>query len=367
MEEDSEFSNLSAFSSESDDDVEIFNDIVEIRQNNENYLRMIVPQYSEQVFLEHFRVSRNVIEALTASFQGSEYYKYHSGQNGKISAQDQLLIYLWYIGHQTASFRDVADRFDISKSSLERIIVRITYFLSNKSNSIIKWPNNEEKVDIERHFRRKGFPNVVGVIDGCHIKIDKPSLDPDSYINRQGYYSVQMQAVCDHTMKITDIFVGFPGSVHDSRVFKRSSLSRTMQQKCGDNMYIIGDSGYPLRVHLLTPFQNRGQLTSRQSNYNSVLSRNRYIIEHCFSRLKQKFRQLYHLKLRNIRLITHMIRACCVLHNISLNDEFIMNESDPVQHEIVRNVPEGDDTDSEDEVGDGDAVQIRNNVMNMLR
>lgn len=199
MEEYSDFSNLSGFSSESDDDAEIFNDIVEIRQNNENYLRMIVPQYSDQVFLEHFRVSTNVIEPLTTSFEASEYYKYHSGQNGKISAQDQLLIYLWYIGHQTASFRDVADRFDISKSSLERIIVRITYFLSNKSNSIIKWPNNEEKVDIERHFR-KGFPNVVGVIDGCHIKIDKPSLDPDSYINRKGYYSVQVSTIVQHSI-----------------------------------------------------------------------------------------------------------------------------------------------------------------------
>ncbi|XP_057658182.1 putative nuclease HARBI1 [Diorhabda carinulata] len=134
--------------------------------------------------------------------------------------------------------------------------------------------------------------------DGSHIKIDKPCVDPESYINRKGFYSIHMQVVCGHKMEIRDIFVGFPGSVHDSRVFKRSSLSRTLQQKCRD-MYIIGDSGYPLQRHLLTPFKNRGRLTRRQMNYNTVLSRNRYIIEHCFGRLKQKFRQLYHLKVRN--------------------------------------------------------------------
>ncbi|KAL1487895.1 hypothetical protein ABEB36_015280 [Hypothenemus hampei] len=173
--EESNFSDSSGFLSESDDE-QFINDIVEIRQINENYLRMIVPQYNDQVFLEHFRISRNILEPLVISFEASQYDKYHLGPNG---ARDQVLICFWYMDHQTASFHDIGDRSD---------------FLSNKSN--------------------------------------------------------HMQVVCDHTMRIIDIFTGFLGSVHDSRVFKRSSLSRTIQQKCGDNMFIIGDSGYPsLRVH----------------------------------------------------------------------------------------------------------------------
>lgn len=139
-------------------------------------------------------------------------------------------------------------------------------------------------------------------------------------------------------MKIMNVFTGFPGSVHDSRVFRRSSLSQTLAQKCGDDLYILGDSGYPLQRHLLTPFRDRGQLTRRQVNYNTVLSKNRYIIEHCFGRLKQKFRQLYHVKLRNIRLMTHMIRACCVLHNISLNDDFPIEEINFEENRVVPNL-----------------------------
>ena len=45
---------------------------------------------------------------------------------------------------------------------------------------------------IEEHFRNNGFPNVIGAIDGTHIKIDKPVRDAESYINRKGYYSVQV-------------------------------------------------------------------------------------------------------------------------------------------------------------------------------
>lgn len=65
-------------------------------------------------------------------------------------------------------------------------------FLSNLSATVIAWPNENEKRIIEAHFREKGFPNVMGAIDGSHIKIDRPENDPESYINRKGYFSVQV-------------------------------------------------------------------------------------------------------------------------------------------------------------------------------
>lgn len=60
------------------------------------------------------------------------------------------------------------------------------------SHNVIKWPDNQEKLIIEQQFRENGFPNIIGAIDGCHLKIDKPINDPDSYINRKGYHSVQV-------------------------------------------------------------------------------------------------------------------------------------------------------------------------------
>nr|XP_022899862.1 putative nuclease HARBI1 [Onthophagus taurus] len=133
-------------------------------------------------------------------------------------------------------------------------------------------------MESERYFRQNGFPMVIGAMDGSHIKIDKPSEDSDSYINRKGYYSIQMQAVCNHNRKIIDLFVGYPGSVHDSRVVRNSSLFNTLEEKCG-NYFILADSGYPLKSNVLTPFKDRGNLTDRQQNYNRKLSKNRYVID----------------------------------------------------------------------------------------
>lgn len=129
-----------------------------------------------------------------------------------------------------------------------------------------------------------------------------------------------MQAVCDHRRRIRDVFIGYPGSVHDARVFRNSPLSTNLQRMCG-RYFLLGDSAYPLKSNLLVPFKDRGQLTPRQLNFNLQLSKNRYVIEHTFGILKQKFRQLYHIKLRNMQYIVHFIRAACVLHNVCIDDE----------------------------------------------
>ncbi|KAL1487935.1 hypothetical protein ABEB36_015318 [Hypothenemus hampei] len=259
----------------------------------------------------------------------------------------------------------MADRFNISKSSVERIITKVAVFLSNLSPEVIQWPDADEKRQIEEKFRSNGFPNVIGAVDGSHIKIDKPEQDPDSYLNRKGYYSIQMQVVCDRNCKIRDVFMGHPGSVHDSRVFRNSPLLQTLPEKCGQ-FFLLGDSGYPLQKNLLTPFKDRGNLTDRQVNYNLQLSKNRYVIEHCFGIIKQKFRQLYHVKLRKIEYIVHLIRAACVLHNLALEDGFteddVLNQPIDYVHEEI-----GEGIDYEEEIAeDRDALRIRDHVVNTL-
>ncbi|KAL4149198.1 hypothetical protein QTP88_003191 [Uroleucon formosanum] len=237
---------------------------------------------------------------------------------------------MWFVGHQTASYRDVADRLNITLSSLHRIIERVTYFLSNYSPQIIKWPNNEQIRESEKAFRENGFPMVIGAIDGCHIKIDKPDNDPDSCINRKGYYSIQMQVVCDHKKNITDFFAGYPGSIHDSWVFRNSPLCNSLQAKCG-SYFLLGDNGYPLQNNLMTPFKDRGHLTRRQMKYN----------------------------LKNIVKIVHFMRACCVLYNISLDNNFLelLDETPPPTQGVMEVMEE------EDIVDDYNAKIIRDTIV----
>lgn len=104
-----------------------------------------------------------------------------------------MLVFLWFIGHESIGFRDVSDRFNIAEASLHRIIRRISVFLSNLSPQVISWPTEAEKEEISNAFQEKGFPRVIGAIDGSHIRVDRPQIDADSYINRKGYHSVHVR------------------------------------------------------------------------------------------------------------------------------------------------------------------------------
>ena len=62
------------------------------------------------------------------------------------------------------------------------------------------------------------FPQIAGAIDGSHIEIRAPPDNHEDYYNRQQFYSLVLQGVVDSKLLFRHISVGYPGSVHDSRV-----------------------------------------------------------------------------------------------------------------------------------------------------
>lgn len=92
--------------------------------------------------------------------------------------------------------RSVCDRFDIGRATAWRTVKKVCKVLVTMAPEFIKWPNLEEAEytwkDIETKYK---FPKVIGAIDGTHIRINKPKEHDESYINRKGFHSIQLQ-VC---------------------------------------------------------------------------------------------------------------------------------------------------------------------------
>uniref|UniRef100_A0A8C3TGR7 DDE Tnp4 domain-containing protein n=1 Tax=Chelydra serpentina TaxID=8475 RepID=A0A8C3TGR7_CHESE len=159
-------------------------------------------------------------------------------------------------------------------------------------------------------FAAMGFPNCGGAIDGTHI----PILAPDhQYINRKGYFSMVLQALVDHKGRFTNINVGWPGKVHDARVFKNSGLFKRLQQ--GMPTVILGDPAYPLMPWLMKPYT--GALDTEKELFNYRLSKCRMVVECAFGRLKARWRSLLTRSDLSPKNIPIVIAACCVLHNLS--------------------------------------------------
>lgn len=130
-------------------------------------------------------------------------------------------------------------------------------------------------------------------------------------------------------MKFTNIYCGEPGSLHDARVLRRSSLysiaSREQENVFPNNTFILGDSAYPSLSWLVPPFRDNGHLTPQQREFNYLHSSTRMVVERAFGILKGRFRRIkYFNDYKHISFVTDIMIAACILHNycINANDDF---------------------------------------------
>jgi hypothetical protein len=118
--------------------------------------------------------------------------------------------------------------------------------------------------------------------------------------------------------------VGYRGSVSDTRIFRNSdlynSVNNAQQQYFPREEFIIGDKAYPNLSWCLSPYIDRGNLTARHRNFNIKISKTRQVIERAFALLFGCFRRLKFLDMNRVDYIPATTLACCVLHNLCLND-----------------------------------------------
>ncbi|XP_041379626.1 putative nuclease HARBI1 [Gigantopelta aegis] len=200
-------------------------------------------------------------------------------------------------------------------------------------------PNDEESVHIKRQFHNMaGFPGIIGCIDGTHIRVACPVKvhNAASYMNRKGYHSLIVQMVCDSSMKITNVVARWPGSSHDSRIFRSSTLRDHLEDGTIRGI-LLGDNGYACERYLLTPVLRAG--TDSERRYNTSHRRTRNITERVFGLLKRGFPCIgVDSRLRcHIETSKAVIVALCVLHNISRDNrdaDFPGNDVHALQNDV---------------------------------
>ena len=64
---------------------------------------------------------------------------------------------------------------------------------------------------------------------GATFQIKPPALNHSDYYNRKGWYSMVLQGVIDHEYLFRDVYVGWPGSVHDAAYLPTHNCSREQQ------------------------------------------------------------------------------------------------------------------------------------------
>ena len=229
----------------------------------------------------------------------------------------QVLVALRFYGD--GSFQiSVGDNIHVHQTTVSRTVLRISRALAQGRAQFIKMPHtqNATRETQQEFFDMHAFPNVIGLIDGTHIRISNPGGDEAArFLNRKGFHSINTQVICDAKPLITNIVARWPGSAHDSRIFDQSRVKNDFENGLISG-HLLGDPGYPCLTYLMTPLRN--PLTPAERNYNRSQRRTRSLVERLFGVWKQRFSCLHNTLRLKLETSFAVIIATAVLQNIAI-------------------------------------------------
>ena len=108
------------------------------------YFETVVPRYSGKNFKSHFRLYRCSIENLAQLLKNNiNFQQKNKGGKPMIDLTKQICVFLWYASSREP-LRTIADRFDITESSVHTTIRRVVNgVIEEMISDLIKWPSGK--------------------------------------------------------------------------------------------------------------------------------------------------------------------------------------------------------------------------------
>ena len=238
-------------------------------RTKEWWTNLISGKTLEEKWCLNIRMNCHTFMALVNSIRESVSPKGNSFRSDTISAEKRVAMVLYYLKDQ-GSYRMTANTFGVSLAtmslSLRRVCHGLRYVLGPE---LIKFPVTEEEVTRASNlFEEKlNFPQVIGVVDGTHIPIKRPSENSQDFFCYKMKYSLNVMAICDHNGSFIDVEIMCPGSVHDARVFANSSVKKGLADGSIANIHqelvpgltpvpalLIGDPAYQLLPNCMNEY-----------------------------------------------------------------------------------------------------------------
>ena len=148
-----------------------------------------------------------------------------------IAPEKVLAIGLHRMGHGS-SYVAIGPNFNVGRSTVLEAMEDVVDGLLELKDTVIKFPSTEAEIVQSRETFQlwSALPNVVGAIDGTHIKIKKPVENGPDYFSRYQDHDIVVQGIVDGNNVFLDVEAGYPGSMHDARVLRNSNIYTRAEQ-----------------------------------------------------------------------------------------------------------------------------------------
>ncbi|XP_056016141.1 putative nuclease HARBI1 [Ostrea edulis] len=273
-------------------------------------------QYSDRELIERFRLDSGGILFVESLIR--DQISSGSRRNMALSSLQKVLLTLRFLATGKMQLCN-GDDMGVSQPTVSRAITVTLASLTSPLmiSRFVQFPSSAAEIrrNQESFHAIAGFPGIVGAIDGTHIQIIAPHEYENEFVNRHNYHSINTQVVFDAKYRIIDVVAKWPGSTHDSRILNESGLRVLFENNhIPIHTHLLGDSGYPSKRWLLTPFLRPNQPS--QLNYNRAHKKTRSVVERGIGQLKRRFHVLHGEIRLSPEKACQVILSCAILHNI---------------------------------------------------
>ncbi|CAM8904168.1 unnamed protein product [Rhodiola kirilowii] len=288
--------------------------------------------FPEEEFKKAFRMSRSTFDMICSELD-SVVTKKDTMLRAAIPVRQRVAVCIWRLA-TGEPLRLVSRRFGLGISTCHKLVLEVSNAIRNVlMPKFIQWPKDEALLNIKSAFESiSGIPSVGGAMYTSHIPIIAPKNSVAAYYNKRHTernhktsYSMTVQGVVDHKGIFTDVCIGWPGSMPDDKVFEKSTLYKRATNGQLKDVWIVGNSGYPLMDGILAPY-TRERLTWTQHTFNLGVGKLHNLAKDAFGRLKGRWSCLQKRTEVKLQELPMILGACCVLHNIC---EIMGDEMDP--------------------------------------
>ncbi|KAK7915498.1 hypothetical protein WMY93_011259 [Mugilogobius chulae] len=161
------------------------------------------------------------------------------------SHEVEVVLIVYWLACE-ASYRQSVEVFDITLSTVCRVVHKILNKMMSIIHQVIHFPTGEEIKGIGAGFARlaghNAFKHAAGAIDDCHVRrfchvriIPPGEPQKGSYVNRKLSPSIILQV----SGAFLDVYIGNPSSVHNASVL-RSLMYRESYPSAGLGPLVVG-------------------------------------------------------------------------------------------------------------------------------
>jgi DDE superfamily endonuclease len=317
------------------------------------------PWLNDNEFLRKFRMS---VEAFKYILDRVKDHVVFSNQSFKSQAPPahQLAVLLHYLGQSSSGGNNAQLRniFSTGYGTNECYKKRACIAIRSLRDTVIKWPDAEERNVIARRILDAyDWVNCIGIMDGTLFPLSRApeSKDAPDYHGRKFAYSISTLIVNDDRRKIRYYLSGFPGSVHDNRVFNTSLLAQNPTNYFGKNYFLVADSAYKCSSIVVSSFKKpQGtELSPEHEHFNGYLAKLRITSEHTIGILKARFPFLRSIPMKitderkSLKSVLRMIDCCIILHNLLID---FNKDEDDIPDDWIEDDSSDVDRDDQDDI-----------------